>query len=157
NNGLHGAQERSGSIGLKAGRHALRVGYLQGVLDAVLTASYSGPNLPKQPIPAGAFFRVGTGGRVARNYEPGDAAFAVAIHPNPTSEYLTVNFTADQATEVNVQLVDVTSRRVASATGRTTAGKGTLRMYVGKLSTGIYSVVVQRGHEQVVKKVLVSR
>ena len=82
-------------------------------------------------------------------------AFAVSVYPNPADDYLTVSFDVDQATEVTVQLMDVTSRRVAVATGRTTAGKGNLRMYVGGLSNGIYSVIVRRGHERVVKKVVV--
>ncbi|MBC7923690.1 MAG: PQQ-dependent sugar dehydrogenase, partial [Ferruginibacter sp.] len=67
NNGLHGVQERSGSIGLKAGRHALRVGYLQGVLDAVLSVSYAGPGIGKQAIPASALYTRGLSLRSADN------------------------------------------------------------------------------------------
>ncbi|WP_254448835.1 NPCBM/NEW2 domain-containing protein [Spirosoma rhododendri] len=58
NDGVHGDQEQSGSIGLKAGKHAFTVVYFQGVGGQSLSASYSGPNLGKQAIPASAFYRV---------------------------------------------------------------------------------------------------
>ncbi len=62
NDGVHGDQEQSGSIGLKAGRHAFTVVYFQGVGGQSLSASYSGPNLGKQAIPASAFYRVSNAG-----------------------------------------------------------------------------------------------
>nr|WP_254448843.1 NPCBM/NEW2 domain-containing protein [Spirosoma rhododendri] len=60
NDGVHGDQEQSGSIGLKAGKHAFTIVYFQGVGGQSLSASYSGPNLGKQAIPASAFYRVPT-------------------------------------------------------------------------------------------------
>ncbi|MBO0929396.1 PA14 domain-containing protein [Fibrella aquatilis] len=57
----HAEQERSGTIGLKAGRHAITIPYLQGGGGKALSVSYSGPGIDKQIIPAGAFFRVGAG------------------------------------------------------------------------------------------------
>ncbi|WP_460985479.1 NPCBM/NEW2 domain-containing protein [Spirosoma fluminis] len=60
NDGLHGEQERTGTIGLKAGKHAITISFLQGGGGQALTTSYSGPGLTKQAIPASAYFRVGT-------------------------------------------------------------------------------------------------
>ena len=57
NDGPHPEQERSGSIGLKAGVHALTVGYFQRDGGQALTLSYAGPNLSKQVIPTAAFVR----------------------------------------------------------------------------------------------------
>lgn len=57
NDGLHADQERSGTIGLKAGLHAISVLFLQGGGGQTLIASYSGPNLGKQVIPDAAFRR----------------------------------------------------------------------------------------------------
>ena len=62
NDGGHPDQERSGTIGLKAGVHALSVLFFQGSGDQALSIGYSGPNLGKQPIPAGAYRRVDAGG-----------------------------------------------------------------------------------------------
>ncbi|WP_310587739.1 PA14 domain-containing protein [Fibrella rubiginis] len=56
----HAEQERSGTIGLKAGRHAISIPYLQGGGGKALSVSYSGPGIGKQVIPASAFFRVGS-------------------------------------------------------------------------------------------------
>ncbi len=57
NDGLHGNQERSGTIGLRAGKHAIRVTFMQGLYGANLSVSYAGPGLGKQVIPATALFR----------------------------------------------------------------------------------------------------
>ena len=57
NDGLHPVVEKSGTIGLKAGKHALTIGYLQKDGGRALTVSYAGPGLGKQAIPTGAFFR----------------------------------------------------------------------------------------------------
>ena len=62
NDGNHGTQERSGTIGLKAGVHALTILFYQGGSEQALTVSYSGPNLSKQVIPTSAYVRVNTGG-----------------------------------------------------------------------------------------------
>lgn len=61
NDGGHGPLEKSGTIGLKAGKHALTVPFFQGSGGQTLTVSYSGPGINKQAIPASAFFRVSMG------------------------------------------------------------------------------------------------
>ncbi len=57
NDGLHGLQERSGTIGLKAGKHAISVTFFEAGGGEGLTVSYSGPALTKQTIPNAALFR----------------------------------------------------------------------------------------------------
>ncbi|NJO02039.1 MAG: T9SS type A sorting domain-containing protein [Bacteroidia bacterium] len=61
NDGLHGSQERSGTIGLKAGKHALRVVFFENTGGEVLTVSYQGPGISKQAIPNSALYRVSGG------------------------------------------------------------------------------------------------
>ncbi|MEZ0486599.1 PA14 domain-containing protein [Fibrella aquatica] len=58
NDGSHGEQERSGTIGLKAGRHAITIIYYQGGGGQALTVSYGGPGVGKQTLPASALWRV---------------------------------------------------------------------------------------------------
>ena len=48
NDGLHGAIEKSGTIGLKAGKHAISVGYFQQGGGSILNVSYSGPGVSKR-------------------------------------------------------------------------------------------------------------
>lgn len=50
NDGLHGVRTRSGSIGLSAGRHALKILYFQAGGGQALTVSYDGPGI-SGPIP----------------------------------------------------------------------------------------------------------
>ena len=60
NDNLHGSQEKSGTIGLKAGKHAITVTYFEKTGGELLDVSYSGPNLIKTLIPSSALFRVNT-------------------------------------------------------------------------------------------------
>lgn len=57
NDGVHGAQERSGVIALAAGKHALRVEFFEGTGSTSLNASYQGPGVSKQNIPNSALSR----------------------------------------------------------------------------------------------------
>lgn len=57
NDHFKGVVESSGQIALKAGKHAFQVSYYQNAGFQVLQASWEGPGLPRQPIPATAFYR----------------------------------------------------------------------------------------------------
>ncbi|MES2730951.1 MAG: PQQ-dependent sugar dehydrogenase [Bacteroidota bacterium] len=52
NDGLHAAQERSGTIGLKAGFHAIKVSFFQSSGGEGLQVSYAGPGINKQIMSA---------------------------------------------------------------------------------------------------------
>ncbi|NIP96325.1 MAG: hypothetical protein GWO24_23980, partial [Akkermansiaceae bacterium] len=56
NDGIHGRQERSGEIELKAGDHDLEVRYFQKVTGAVFGVGWQGPEVRKQRIPSSALF-----------------------------------------------------------------------------------------------------
>ena len=60
NDGRHGSQEQVGTIGLKAGMHAISVGYFQQTGNAILTVNYEGPGISKQAIPSSALYSPGT-------------------------------------------------------------------------------------------------
>ncbi|HEV8200959.1 MAG TPA: PA14 domain-containing protein [Candidatus Polarisedimenticolia bacterium] len=51
NNNLHAAQEKSGVIGLTAGKHLITVLYFENDATQSLSVSYSGPGIAKQVIP----------------------------------------------------------------------------------------------------------
>lgn len=57
NDGLHGAVEKSGVIGLQAGYHSITVGYIQQGGSATLNVNYSGPGITKQAIPSSLLYR----------------------------------------------------------------------------------------------------
>jgi uncharacterized repeat protein (TIGR02543 family) len=56
NDGLHAMRETYGFASLKAGKHEIRVDYYQTTSYNGLILSYEGPGLPKQIVPASAFF-----------------------------------------------------------------------------------------------------
>ncbi|HEX8529148.1 MAG TPA: PA14 domain-containing protein, partial [Cytophagales bacterium] len=62
NDGPHGATEASGTIGLKAGKHAITISFFEVTGDQTLLVSYAGPGLAKTLIPASAYSRGGTNG-----------------------------------------------------------------------------------------------
>jgi mono/diheme cytochrome c family protein len=59
NDGMHGAQERSGAIQLTAGEHPIMVTYFNGGGGGELKVSYQGPGLSKQEIPASVLSHIG--------------------------------------------------------------------------------------------------
>jgi hypothetical protein len=58
NDGLHALQERSGAIGLKAGKHALTVVFFEKAGSETLSVSWAGPCFAKQAIPVSRLYRV---------------------------------------------------------------------------------------------------
>jgi parallel beta-helix repeat protein len=65
NDGLHASTEKSGTIGLKAGYHAISVGYFQQAGGTLLTVSSSGPGIAKQAIPASSLYISSSSGLLA--------------------------------------------------------------------------------------------
>lgn len=58
NDGLHASQERSGVIGLKAGKHAITGLFFEQGGGEVFTVSYASATITKQQIPAASLYRV---------------------------------------------------------------------------------------------------
>jgi hypothetical protein len=56
NDSIHDLVEKSASIGLKAGKHALSVLFFDQKGVDQLQVSYQGPGIARQPVPAGALF-----------------------------------------------------------------------------------------------------
>jgi hypothetical protein len=57
NDGLHGTQERSGTLSLAAGKHLIVVTYFEKDGSQVLTVSFAGPGISKKQIPVNLLFR----------------------------------------------------------------------------------------------------
>jgi parallel beta-helix repeat protein len=135
NDGLHGTVERSGTIGLKAGKHAIIVGYIQQAGDAVLSVSYSGPNIGKQTIPSSVLYRSLASTTVARmdmssatatnqvngslqtNTEVNNQALGnnqektkISVYPNPFSDHIEVHINQPQAGAFRLMLMDAAGK-----------------------------------------------
>jgi hypothetical protein len=57
NDGLHPVREKSGYIGLKAGRHPFRVEFMEAAEAEALLVEWQGPGFDRQPVPATALWR----------------------------------------------------------------------------------------------------
>jgi cytochrome c peroxidase len=57
NDGLHGSKEVSGQIGLKAGKHAINVGFFERTGGEVLQVNYQGPGISKKLISNNVLYR----------------------------------------------------------------------------------------------------
>ena len=60
NDGLHPSLEKSGTIGLKAGKHAIRGVFFEQGGENIFNVSYEGGGLPKQSVPVSSLFRIAT-------------------------------------------------------------------------------------------------
>jgi mono/diheme cytochrome c family protein len=75
NDGIHGGEEKSGSIALKAGKHAFSVGFIQGGGGAELRVAVEGPK-SKREIPATALSHPKTGApRIREEAAPAESMF----------------------------------------------------------------------------------
>ena len=62
NDGLHGPQERSGSINLAAGEHNLVVTFFERTIGQTLSVQYAGPGISKRSLPASILSVESSGG-----------------------------------------------------------------------------------------------
>jgi hypothetical protein len=90
NDGLHTVLEKSGKIGLAAGKHPITVDYFQRRNEMALTVSYDGPGISKIPIPDGALSRLPSGARLATQ-AAWSASSEPRIHPNPATHRLEIS------------------------------------------------------------------
>jgi glucose/arabinose dehydrogenase len=158
NDGLHAMQERSGTIGLKAGYHAIQLDFFQRWGGQGLQVSYAGPGLSKQSIPASALFRDGSGSRMA--VEPSldeQSTFATQVYPNPAKENVTVRLFAESQGQVNIEIADVLSRNLAQSAHEVEAGMNDVTLSIKSLPDGLHYMIIRNGDHRVVKQLLIQK
>jgi parallel beta-helix repeat protein len=172
NDGEHSLQERSGTIGLKAGKHAISVGYFQGKVIASLSVSYSGPGISKQAIPSTVCYRISTVNSqrkytvstgiesVSDSIKPAMALdgsnltslkVGITAYPNPFTNSINVTITGEPGT-YNLLLVDALGRTLWVKKG--TKGDGTYQQIINtsSIQKGIYFLrVIQNNKSSVIK------
>jgi glucose/arabinose dehydrogenase len=151
NDGVHTAQEASGAIGLRQGKHALTILYFQSTGTASLTASWSSPSITKQAIPNTAYSRVpalpARGMAFAREDGGlGDASASLVTYPNPAVRELFVELPAAEPGPVSVSLVSLHGRVVkAQQFTELPAGAAFLTLELDDVSNGLYLLRVEHG------------
>jgi len=158
NDGLHGALEMSGTIGLKAGKHTFWVGYFQQDGSSILTVSYSGPGVSKQALPASRLYRISTGGLAVDNNAnqtiTSSTQVSIKAYPNPFANYIELNITGGFAGEYKLMLVDAGGRAVWIKSGIKNAGSFQQSINTSTLERGIYFLeLIQNNTNEVIKLV----
>ncbi|MCY7349739.1 MAG: PQQ-dependent sugar dehydrogenase [Cytophagaceae bacterium] len=151
NDGLHGAVERSGRIGLKQGLHAIRVDFFEKTGSQVLTVSYDGPTFSKRTIRSSALFRTTAGATNVAATNTTLGGHEVLIYPNPASTAINVAV-GDAFANATVKIYDLTGRLVKEITLNETEGE----IDIDELPNGIYLVTVQKNGRVSVHRVVVA-
>jgi hypothetical protein len=159
NDGLHSAAEKSGSIGLKAGKHAISIGYFNQTGGEILTASYAGTGISKQAIPSSAFYRIQPGFAasvsapvISENVT--SAQVEVKAYPNPFSDHIEVSISGGLAGEYKILMVDVSGKVLWTKSGIKNAGTFQESINTSALQRGIYFLrIIQNNTSSVIKLV----
>lgn len=69
----------------------------------------------------------------------------VSLYPNPATSNTTLSFTATEATELNIHVLDMSGRSLFNTTFNTTAGESTLNIPTAGLQSGAYIILVDDG------------
>ena len=165
NDGLHGTTEKSGTIGLKAGKHAISVGYIQQGGGSLLTVNYSGPGVSKQIVPASSLYRISgavnnlISGRISSyNQTVTDQQTitpltenGIKAYPNPFINSIIININGE-AGEYKLLLVDGLGRILWVKNGHKNGGAFKQSINTSALKKGIYFLkALQNNNSSVIK------
>ena len=156
NDGLHGAKEKSGAIGLKAGKHAISVGYFQQGGGNTLNISYNGPGISKQSVPSSILYRISGSVGLANVNQPiiSSTEIGVKAYPNPFINYIEINISGGVAGDYKLMLVDALGRVVWTKSGMKNAGAFQQSINTSTLEKGAYFLkVIQNNTSSVIKLV----
>ena len=161
NDGLHGAVENSGTIGLKAGKHAITVSYFQQNGGSVLSVNYAGAGITKRAVPASVLYRYSSQ-QVGYTMSMDAAGFnqiasaqvSVKAYPNPFVNNIQVTINGGVAGDYKLILTDASGRTIWTKSGTKDAGTFQQSVNTSALAGGMYFLkVIQNNTTSVIKLV----
>jgi glucose/arabinose dehydrogenase len=159
NDSLHPIRERSRSIGLMRGRHAITISYFEFKGTEALAVSYASANMAKTRIPASAWYRdvntalTATQATEAAAEEVSTAAYRV--FPNPAGDYINLSFVARKNESVSIRLINAEGQTVRSSLVRKGfAGSQLIRYSIRNLTRGLYLLEIRTSRGVYTEKVL---
>lgn len=157
NNGIHTAQEASGTIGLLRGKHAFTVTYFEHLGAASIITRWAGPGVGKRVIPNTAFYRTLPAGSspIARE----DERDGVSVYPNPAFREISVAVEVpENENMVSVTLVNLMGKDVLLETFREIyPGENILALNIEGLPDGIYQLRVRSSSSLKTKTVVIRK
>jgi hypothetical protein len=165
NDGGHSLAEKAGTIGLKAGVHAITITYFQSGGDRSLTVSYAGPGLSKRAIPSAAWSQtLNSNSRLSANslgkisVENTNSRTAIVasnslleglhVFPNPSTGTFTVDYTATVAQSATILLLNTVGQQVYRQVTELQDGANHLTIQAGGLAQGVYHLVLTTASQQ---------
>jgi hypothetical protein len=154
NDGRHNnVQERSGTIGLLAGTHALTLTYFQSGGDANLTVYYQGPDGVRRLLPATSLVRVpALASNLAQESSLGESAEAstsvLQLYPNPNEGRFVVHYVASQVQAATLVVSDRLGRQVRQQALTLQAGANEVAVDLVGQAQGLYQVLLRPTHDQ---------
>lgn len=166
NDGLHSATEKSGSIYLNTGKHAIKVAYFEGWGDDILIVKYAGPGINKTTIPNNVL-SINTSAStmdVARsNVEFAKAETESGLlptfstFPNPFVQDLLVKLERPFEGVVNVSLMDMTGKSYYNEAFILNGNNVEIKLNLEKadpLPKGVYLLQIIAGNNKEVKRII---
>ena len=174
NDGLHSTREKSGNIGLKAGKHAISVDFFQQLGEQILRVNYEGPGISKQAVPSSALYRVSSQNRMANTGATSDTnntaisandhaeavtnglditqlKVGITAYPNPFTNSIVVSITGE-AGAYHLLLVDALGRTIWTRGGTKSTGSYQQSINTSSMQRGIYFLkVIQNNKTAVIK------
>jgi hypothetical protein len=99
--------------------------------------------------------RARTGITVTNCVRTGDLANAMSVYPNPASDFVNVEFNAEQAADYRLRLTDMSGRLVFAQESASDEGLNKVQIATGNLESGIYMVTLEfNGVQQVTRLVV---
>jgi hypothetical protein len=159
NDSLHAARERSRSIGLMRGKHAITINHFDLKGAEVLAVSYASANMAKTRIPASAWYRDVNPALTAT--QAADAAAETVstreylVFPNPAGDYINLSFVTQKNEAVSIRLVNAEGQTIRSSLmKRADAGNQMIRHLTKNLTRGLYLLEIRTSKGVYTEKVL---
>ncbi len=162
NDGLHGKSEKSGTIGLKAGKHAITSLFFQKYGSQSFEISCEGGGLKKQVIPASLLFRqnlqttpyqngaslLATPAPIAKNNEGLNIPLQITGYPNPTSSDFRISVHGGTNEKINILVLGIDGKIISRKEGQTNSNF----QFGSNLIPGAYIIKVMQGNSVITQR-----
>ncbi|MEO6731287.1 MAG: PA14 domain-containing protein [Ferruginibacter sp.] len=168
NDGLHNLTEKSGTIGLEAGKHVISGLFFEQAGDQIFNVSYEGMGILKQTIPATVLYRINDNNQFASRpaassgiavttvidsiSTPGVGNVAnpkfsksneIKVYPNPVKDIANLSITTNgKSNKLSISLYNASGMLVSAKQLSVTQVNTIYPLNMSGLSAGIYSVIV---------------
>ncbi|MBC7423013.1 MAG: T9SS type A sorting domain-containing protein, partial [Ferruginibacter sp.] len=163
NDGLHSLAEKAGTIGLKAGKHAITGLFFQLYGDQVFQVSWQSAAITKQIIAAASLYRVNTAtSKILNNLSntslatklgaiQGDVSLLkILVYPNPAVIDFSLSVQGGTIEKINISVIGADGKIVYKANG---VFNKTYK-FGNDFAPGLYIVKVTQGNNEISQKVI---